>query len=240
MRHSNRDQSALAANHERAMQDFDRAIGHFEQLLADNPRSLADRYELVACCRRKADETWAPEEAEALYERARGQMQSLADGNPDVHEYQARLAGIQFQMGVFYSDKDEEKALEAFQQAREKLAPLVERYPNIPDYRADLAATLLEIGRDHYRHGRLDDAAGVVTQLLKHFRWLLDRFGGQSQYEEKTAESLDLGAQIAQSHFDHGERKKAIECVERCLQFDPDDKHLGGLLQRFQDGAAEE
>ena len=172
-----------------------------------------------------------------MYDRARAQMQSLAEGNPDVHEYQARLAGIHFQIGVFYADKDEAKALEAYQQAREKLAPLVERYPNIPDYRADLAATLLEIGRHHDRHGRWDEAAGAVTQSLQHLQWLRDRVAGPSQHAEKSAEACDLLVQIARRYFERGEPKKAIGCIEGCLHLAPQDKKLRELLGRFQSGA---
>ena len=87
------DAAKFEDEHDRAMEGFQQAIYQFERLLLDNPCSLANQYDQVNCYRQIADETLEPKIAETMYDKALHQMRSLAESNPDVHEYQGRLAG---------------------------------------------------------------------------------------------------------------------------------------------------
>jgi tetratricopeptide (TPR) repeat protein/tRNA A-37 threonylcarbamoyl transferase component Bud32 len=230
---NNQDGAALERHLAQATDGFQSAIEHLEQLLAANPQSLAVQYDLVNCYRHLADMTLEPAAAEAQYQKAHRRLQTLAEENPDVHEYRARLAGIEIQIADLCAEHDLDRSLNGYQQACDRLIPLVDQYPNIPDYRADLGKALLEIGRCQFARGKLADAADSLCTSSQHFRRLLDRSTDASTFARRLAESLELVAQVAESYFERGDSAKALNCIERAIQLDPDNASWHELRERF-------
>jgi tetratricopeptide (TPR) repeat protein len=236
------DPQAWNEHHRRARGHVARSIKELEGLLdklpPESPWVRSDRYKLAVCYHlagRVAWESGPVAEAESRYDQARRLLKWLADAYPDAPRYRESLARVCLDNGVVYEDREDDRSLAMYGAARNILAPLVEKYPKVPDYRTNLAAALLAIGRLHVKHARLGEAADVIYQSIEHARHLKASFPGRSEYEQKFKDSLEQLVRVAKAYSDRGEQRKAIECVERGLQLDPDNEQLLELLKRLQD-----
>ncbi len=105
-----------------AEEHLNAAVRHFEQLLEDNPGALRVKHELATCYRVLADVKCADgraDQAIALYQSAREQMQALVLASPDVAEYKASLSGIFMNLALLQNEGQlADEALSSLNQAR--------------------------------------------------------------------------------------------------------------------------
>jgi tetratricopeptide (TPR) repeat protein len=157
-------------------------------LLKEHPEDLKNKHLLANCYHLLARATFELPEVEAaqrLFQKALERIEPLAEANPEVHEYQAELAGVHSDLGVFFANKDPPdpaQALDCYRRAAAVLQPLVEKHPGIPGYCADAAATFRAIGVAELLQGRLDQAAGHLQTSLSHAEELVKRHPDNQQY----------------------------------------------------------
>ena len=178
---------------EAARSSFEDAIGVFKRLLDDDPEDLANQYRLFLCYRLLADlesrmENW--DTALKLYQNALVQMEELATLNPSVAEYQADLACIQMNLGLFYADQSQsDKAEEALLRSVDLLEKLLADYPHVPRYKRDLAVALLDLAGVMQDRGDFEAARGNLETCQNLLDELAEQFPDDAEYPKLLAEA---------------------------------------------------
>jgi eukaryotic-like serine/threonine-protein kinase len=210
MGHFNLANIAREANRPDAYRDaLEAARLAFEQVGRDDPRDLANQQHLILVYRLLADladydarlpertdeeKAHRAEQARWMYQKALDQAELLAHRNPEVAEYQASLAHLYMNAGLFHFRRREpEEALGVYVPALETLERLVADCPDVPRYRRDLAATLREAGKVR---AVLGDAAAARRDLERSrdvLAALVEQFPTEEDFRRQqtlTAEAL--------------------------------------------------
>jgi len=174
------------------------AIEVFASLLEEDPKDLANQFDLAICYQSLGDlksDLKAWDAARKVYQEALTRTDGLVRANPAVPSYQATLAGIYMNLARLECDQGRSPAArEAFQHARDVLQPLVAGYAEVPRYRRDLAVTLREMAVLKSKAGEhqaaRDDLALAQGHLEKLVRDSRENVGFQAELN-KTKAVLD-------------------------------------------------
>jgi serine/threonine-protein kinase len=173
--------------------NLEQAIAVFERLHRQYPADLAHQHRLGLSYRTLADLLAAQkqhQDAASYYVRAQRILQSLAEANPRVREYQSALAHLLMDLGLLRHQQGESAAaLKLFQQAVTILEPLSESTADEWMCRRDLGVVLRAMGQVHSSRGDAKAARACTEQSLRHLRELA----------RQHADNLDLAAEQAKT-----------------------------------------
>ncbi len=160
----------VARDYDLADRSFGEARRLFDELARVNPLDQKARQQVADCARLQADVKFSAgnlEDALPLYQAARPIMQSLAEKNPSVPDYQVGLAEIYISLGEleYARGGSEENMLGLFEKAHALLLQLGNRRLEHPRYCSDYIVTLAALYRMHPDAARRRETLGELKQF---------------------------------------------------------------------------
>lgn len=165
------------------------AAENFEKVVAHDTRDLNNQYFLAICYRLLGELKWFEEDWDAVavdYRKAHGRLETLAQQNPDVPEYQAALANVYLSLGELdHRQRRAAESLKAFQQALDVSERLYRQHSDVSQYRRDFAVALRAVGQAEWDTGERDRSLKNVKSARDHFRDLVEQYPDNEEYRHQ-------------------------------------------------------
>ena len=175
---------------------FNRAIGEFDKLIAQQVGDLTMHYYLALSYREMAttnQEIGARDEALRFYPTARDYFQWLLSRNSDVVEYQAALAGIDLNYGALLQGAE---AIASYEGAKSIFSDLVVHYPENARFRRDLAVTLRVLGFEQLKAGNVEIARQNIQASVGQLEKLVEEFPNDEELKALLRKSRDTWGEL--------------------------------------------